>query len=106
MNTHSPAPDLAALRNQVAACETACLSAAQRAQDPHLQTRLTTLAGQLDALTSRIGGGSSAALASLMQEASGVAAALTHAANDNDLYQALLAGEQLCQAIKQDFSGQ
>ena len=46
MNTHSQVPSLTDLRNQVSACDTACTSAAQRAVDPHLQTRLGDLAGK------------------------------------------------------------
>lgn len=99
MTTHSSASSLA---GQVAACITECISAAARAVDPHLGTRLTALANQLDALKTSLAGGS-ASLNALQQQAAAVTAAMKAAASDDSLYQALLQGQQLYAALQQHF---
>jgi hypothetical protein len=109
MNTHNPTPSLADLHDQVAACETACISAANRAVDTHLQTRLTNLAGQVEAMKMRIedymNAGTSVAastIKSLKQQAGTATQALTGAKNDDGFYQAMPPVQQLCSAIQQD----
>lgn len=109
MNTHNPAPSLADLHDQVAACETACIDAADRAVDTHLQTRLGNLAGQVEAMKTRIEDYLSAntsvaasTIRSLKQQAVAATQALKGAKNDDGLYQAMSPVQQLCSAIQQD----
>jgi hypothetical protein len=109
MNTHSQVPSLTDLRNQVSACDTACTSAAQRAVDPHLQTRLGDLAGQVQAMMLRIGSyiNSHAPVAAstvslLKQQAVSATQGMKAAKGDDSLYQAMPPVQQLCSAIHQD----
>jgi hypothetical protein len=109
MNTHNPAPSLADLRDQVATCETACIDASGRAVDPHLQTRLGSLAGQVETMKTRIEDYISAnkpvaasTIKSLQQQAGTATLALKGAKNDDDLYQVMSPVQQLCNAIQQD----
>jgi hypothetical protein len=100
---------LADLHNQVAACVTACTAAAERAVDVHLQTRLTSLAGQVEAMKLRIEDYMSAnksvaasIITALTQQAGTATRAISGAKGDDGLYQAMSPAQQLWQAIGQD----
>jgi hypothetical protein len=109
MSTHNTAPSLADLGDQLSACVTACTSAAERAVDSHLQTRLGNLAGQVDAMNTRVedymSAGKSVApstIKTLKQQASAATSAMSSAKDDGSLYQAMSPVQQLCSAIQQD----
>jgi hypothetical protein len=107
MTTHGSASNLATLHDQVAQCATECANAVARAQDPHLQTRLINLAGQVEAVKTRIEDAMNAGsvlappmLASLTQEASAATSAMKNATSDDSLYQALLVVQKFCMDIE------
>lgn len=109
MTTHNTAPGLPDLHDQLSACVTACTGAADRAVDTHLQTRLASLAGQVDAMKARVedymsAGRSVAAsvIKTLKQQAGAATTAMSDAKDDADLYQAMSPLQQLCSAIQQD----
>ncbi|MBE1159858.1 hypothetical protein [Dyella acidiphila] len=109
MNTSSPASGLAALRDQLASCATACASAAQRAVDPHLQSRLAALSGQVDAMKTRVDDCiqanaqiASAMLQALTRQAGSAAVAMQGATGDDGFYQAMPALQRLCAAIQKE----
>jgi hypothetical protein len=110
MNTHSAANGLAGLCHQVAACTTECSNAADRVVDAHLQTRLVSLAGQVDAMALRVESYlhagkpvASSVVTSLMQQAATAATAMRAAQGDDGLYQAMPPMQQLCVALEQAF---
>jgi hypothetical protein len=111
MSTHNTVPSLADLRDQVAACVTACTSAAERAVDAHLQTRLGSLAEQVDAMKVRvqdyIDAGKSvtpSTVKALKQQAGTATDGMNSAKGDDALYQAMSPVQQLCSAMQQALS--
>jgi phage host-nuclease inhibitor protein Gam len=109
MSTHSQTPSLADLDGEVSNCETACASAAERAIDTHLQTRLTNLAGQVDAMKTRVEdyvrankSVAASTIKSLTQQAVSATQVMQNAKGDDGLYQAMSPVQQLCTAIQQD----
>lgn len=109
MTTHNTAPGLPDLHDQLTACVTACTGAADRAVDTHLQTRLASLAEQVDAMKTRVedymDAGKSVAVTvikSLKQQAGTATSAMSGAKDDASLYQAMSPLQQLCNAMQQD----
>jgi prophage DNA circulation protein len=109
MTTHNTAPGLPDLRDQLSACVTACTGAADRAVDTHLQTRLGSLAEQVDAMKTRVedyidAGKSVAAtvIKTLQHQASAATSAMNGAKDDAGLYGAMPPLQQLCSSIQQD----
>ncbi|GLQ96194.1 hypothetical protein [Dyella mobilis] len=110
MTTRDTTEGLSGLSHQVGACTTECTNAAGRAVDTHLQTRLASLAGQVDAMALRIdayahAGKSTASstVVALTQQAVAAAAAMRNAQGDDGIYQAMPLMQQLFGALEQAF---
>lgn len=109
MNTHDTVNGLPALLEQMAACVAACTDAAERAQAPHLQTRLGALAGQAEGMQTRVQDYidahrqvGPAAVQALTTQAGTAAHAMQAATDDDGLYQAMPAVRALCAVIQKD----
>jgi hypothetical protein len=77
--------------------------------DEHLQTRLTNLAGQVEAMKTRVEDYMNAnksvaasTITALMQQAGTATNTISSAKGDDGLYQAMSPVQQLCQAMGRD----